>query len=47
MIRLAEYIEARDYFGKDHEKAVKKQNSVAARVRKAIGFSYPKQDINV
>lgn len=44
MIRMAVYLEARTAMGMSHEKAVDKQNRVARNVRKALGYSYPRQD---
>jgi len=45
LARLATYASARqDMAG--HAAAVHRQNRVAAGVRKALGYSYPKQDIN-
>jgi hypothetical protein len=48
-VRMAAYLMRRsgDGCGDDgHAAAVKHQNKQAAKVRKAIGFTYPKQDIN-
>jgi hypothetical protein len=45
LIRASVYLEARHAM-MGHDEAVKAQNRVAAKVRKALGFSYPKQDIN-
>ena len=48
--RMSAYIS--DYVGtygcgsQGHEKAVKAQNKLATKIRRALGFSYPKQDIN-
>ncbi len=46
LIRMSVYLEARAFFDEDHTHAVKAQNKVAEKVRKALGFSYSKQDIN-
>jgi len=43
--RMAGYFNRR-HLGGDHAAAVRKSNSVAAAVRKALGFAYPRQDIN-
>jgi len=44
LARLAAYFEARSVDGYTHEHAVKRQNMVADRVRKALGYAYPKAD---
>lgn len=46
LIRISVYLEARAFFDDDHRAAVKKQNRVASQVRKVLGFSYYKQEIN-
>jgi hypothetical protein len=46
LLRKAEYIEQRAYFHQTHDQAVKAQNKVLAKVRKALGFSITKYDIN-
>lgn len=46
--RRAAYIEERYGYGggdQGHACGVKKQNRIAAKVRKAFGYTYPKQDI--
>jgi hypothetical protein len=46
--RVARYVELRGGYGRGdqgHSAAVDAQNKTAAKVRKALGFSYPKQDI--
>lgn len=43
--RVAVYVNARAY-GRDHAAAVKEQNAAATKLRKAFGYSYPKQDIS-
>lgn len=42
--RAASYAETMRNGG-EHADAVKAQNKTAAKVRKALGFTYPKQDI--
>lgn len=47
--RMSAYLSMRSGHGcgdQGHDAAVKHQNKVAAKVRKALGFTYPKQDIN-
>lgn len=49
LVRVASYFEERYGYGcgdQGHAAAVKAQNRVATRVRRALGFSIPKQDIN-
>lgn len=46
LLRIAVYIDARAYFVMSHERAVDRSNGLAAKVRKALGYSYPKQDIS-
>ena len=48
LTRFRAYLEYRSGSGcsdQGHKAAVKAQNSLAAKVRKALGFTYPKQDI--
>lgn len=45
LVRLGEYTETRLNLG-GHEQAVGNQNRRATKVRKAMGYSYPKQDID-
>lgn len=45
LLRVATYMNARVYLMQDHDHAVAAQNRVAKAVRKALGFSYPRQDI--
>jgi hypothetical protein len=40
--RLSTYLRAREYG--DHAHAVKRQNTAAMHVRKALGFTYPRAD---
>ncbi len=42
--RMAAYFNRR-HLGNDHAAAVRKSNSAGTAVRRALGFSYPKQDI--
>ena len=44
-IRLMAYLEARS-INESHQQAVSAQNKAATKVRRAIGYSYPKQDVN-
>lgn len=44
MARIATYVEFRAG-GYTHTRAVKEQNKMATKVRRVIGFSYPKDDI--
>lgn len=46
LIRIASYLDSRCYDMNDHDGAVKEQNKLIAKVRRAMGFSYPKQDIH-
>jgi hypothetical protein len=46
--RAASYFEERYGYGcgdQGHSRAVKKQNKLAERIRKALGFTYAKQDV--
>lgn len=43
--RMSGYF-SRRAIGGDHKEAVKKSNTVAAATRRALGFTYPRQDIN-
>lgn len=43
--RMAGYF-GRRHLGGDHTAAVKRSNTAAAAIRRALGFSYPRQDIN-
>lgn len=45
LIRAATYLNARIYLMQGHDQAVKAQNRVARMVRKALGYTYPRQDI--
>jgi len=45
LLRAASYIDSRVYDMQGHDRAVKEQNKTAYKVRKALGYSYPKQDI--
>lgn len=45
LLRVSTYLNARSYLMQGHDRAVKSQNRIAAAVRKALGFSYPRQDI--
>lgn len=45
LARLGTYASYRNMMT-GHKNAVKQQNRVAAGVRKALGYSYPKQEIN-
>lgn len=44
--RRAAYIEARCVDRRSHADAVKAQNRLATKVRRALGFTYPKQDVS-
>ena len=47
--RLSEYLSCRHGCGcgdQGHDDAVKAQNKVAAKVRRALGFTLPRQDIS-
>jgi cytidylate kinase len=47
--RAASYFEERYGYGcsdRGHAEAVKAQNKLVAKIRKALGFSYPKQDVS-
>ncbi len=46
LIRMSVYLEERAFWGNSHQAAVKKQNRIASQVRKVLGFSYYKQEIN-
>jgi hypothetical protein len=46
LIRKASYIDSRVYGMQNHKTAVKEQNKKIAKVRRAMGFSYPKNDVN-
>lgn len=43
--RAAGYFGARSH-GRDHRQAVKASNATAARVRRALGYTIPRDDIN-
>lgn len=43
--RMAGYFNRR-HLGGDHAEGVKNSNRVGTAVRRALGFSYPRQDIN-
>lgn len=43
--RLGGYLEHRQ-MGGGHKGAVKASNKIVARVRKAMGYAYPRQDLN-
>ena len=43
--RLAAYLNERAYDG-NHHQAVRAQNSMGTKVRRVLGFTYPKQDLN-
>lgn len=43
--RMGTYIEARAQ-GKEHQAAVSQQNAFAEKVRAALDFQHPKEDIN-
>ena len=45
LTRTALYFESR-YLGRDHKAAVKASNEGVARVRKALGYTYPKDPLN-
>ena len=45
MTRLSVYLESRSH-GEDHQNAAKSANKAVAAVRKALGYSIPRQDIN-
>lgn len=45
LLRLSEYIGARGE-GQDHSEAVKEQNRTITKIRKALGYTYPKDDLN-
>ena len=44
-VRLESYMYARSS-GQSHQQAVSGQNKAAAVLRRGIGYSYPKQDVN-
>lgn len=44
LVRVAEYMSCRGA-GMTHEKAVESQNKAAKKVRAALGFAYPADDI--
>lgn len=46
LLRLSSYLDGRCYWQEDHNRAVKRQNRIAQRVRKALGYSYPQNDIS-
>ena len=47
MLRKAEYLNERSCCGSDngHDEAVKRQNKVLAKVRKALRFTYPADEV--
>lgn len=47
LARLTAYLDQRGGCGYDqgHATAVKRQHSLATKIRRALGFSYPRQDI--
>lgn len=46
LTRMAAYLSGRIWFGMNHKEAVRRQNSRAAKVRRAIGYTFPKLDIS-
>jgi hypothetical protein len=45
-VQIAAYLEGRWYFRMGHDRAVKYSNHKVTEVRKAIGYSQARQDIN-